>query len=381
MNKTERMSHFCQTSAQGASAGKTLVLGLEHFIDKIGYQAAEYGRRGIDVLYLVLDKSGLSRQKAREYGARVEIVPEPLGERLRFTIRQFRAERPRFCELYDIGRLTLAYAMIAKLFGAKLILILRGAELWNTTGTPFRRWGVRATLRLANRIVAKELNIIDDLNKLAIPQSKVTFIGNCVPYPAEESATVAERDIDILFLNSVKRWRNVDQLVRALPPLLRRFPSLRVTIAGFTHLDAATSYRIDEEAENDVLSLIDKLGLRHRIEIAGFVPDAAAYYRRAKVFVLPADIIFANYSLLEAMSHGMVPLVGNGEGAGRIVRHQENGLIVERTADAITDGLIRLLEDPETMQRYAAAARQTIAEDFSMESWGERMCEVRSTFS
>ena len=81
------------------------------------------------------------------------------------------------------------------------------------------------------------------------------------------------------------------------------------------------------------------------------------------------------------MSHGVVPLVGDGEGAERIVRHEENGLIVPRTAEALTDALLRLLTDPETMQRYAAAARRTIAEEFSIETWGERMEEARSASS
>src|SRR5690606_30158578 len=124
-----------------------------------------------------------------------------------------------------------------------------------------------------------------------------------------------------LFLNSVKRWRNVDRLVRALPSVLEEGPVGRIVIAGFTHLDRSTTYRIDVEAEVEVLALIDELGLRDRVEIAGFVAHPEEYYRRARIFVLPADIIFANYSLLEAMSHGVVPLVGDGEGAERIVRH------------------------------------------------------------
>lgn len=351
----------------------TLVLGLEHFIDKIGYQAAEYARRGIEVRYLVLDQSGLSRSKAAEYGAQVEVVPTSLPARIAHTIRALRRERPRFVELYDIGRLTLLYALLARAFGAKLIFILRGFELRTDR---VRQVGLRRALRLAHRIIAKELHIVRDLQAMGIGSDRIAFIGNCVPLPRETPAPVAEREIDILFLNAVRRMRNPDQLVRALPAVFRRFPEARVVIAGFTHLDR-NAYRMEEETEHQVLALLDDLGLRDRVEIAGFVPDAEAYFRRAKVFVLPADTVFANYSLLEAMSHGVVPLVGDGEGAERIVRHQENGLIVQRTADAIADGLIRLLEDPETMQRYAAAARQTIAEDFSIETWGAKMQEAR----
>lgn len=355
----------------------TLVLGLEHFIDKIGYQAAEYARRGIAVRYLVLDQSGLSRAKAAEYGAEVEVVPASMWGRITQTIRALRRERPQYVELYHTGRLTLLYALLARAFGARLIVILRGFELRT-------RWswqlGLRRTLRMAHRVIAKELHIVDDLKEMGIPERRVTFIGNCVPLPEEALTPIDEREIDILFLNAVRRMRNPDLLVRALPTVFERFPTARVTIAGFTHLDG-TAYRMEEATEHQVLALIDELGLRDRIEIAGFVPNADAYFRRTKIFILPADTVFANYALLEAMSHGVVPVVGDGEGAERIVRHEENGLIVPRTAEALADALIHLLEDTDTMERYATAARRTIAEEFSIETWGGKMQEARDANS
>lgn len=352
------------------------MLGLEHFIDKIGYQAAEYRRRGIDVLYLVLDKSGLSRVKAAQYGARVEIVPGPLLERLHYTIRRLRHERPRFCELYDIGRLTLPYALLARAFGARLIMILRGNELRSEKNRGFRQTGLRAALRLADRIVAKELNIVRDLDAVGIDASKVHFIGNCVPLPEEDPAPIEQRDIDLLFLNSVRRMRHPELLVRALPQVFGAHPNARVVIAGFTHLDG-TNYRIEEETEHEVLSLIDSLGLKERVEVAGFVADPAAYYRRAKIFVLPADVVFANYSLLEAMSYGVAPVVGDGEGAERIVRSGENGLVVERSVQALAAALAGLLGDAGRLVRYGEAARETIRADFSIVTWGDRMEAMR----
>lgn len=41
------------------NADKTLVLGLEHFIDKIGYQAFVYSKNNVPVKYLVSNKNGI----------------------------------------------------------------------------------------------------------------------------------------------------------------------------------------------------------------------------------------------------------------------------------------------------------------------------------
>src|SRR5690606_37326994 len=94
-------------------------------------------------------------------------------------------------------------------------------------------------------------------------------------------------------------------------------------------------------------------------------------------FVLPADIVFANYSLLEAMSYGVVPVVGDGEGAERIVRSRENGVVVERTHQRLAEALTALLDDRERLERYGERARATIGSDFSMRVRGDRMEEVR----
>lgn len=66
------------------------------------------------------------------------------------------------------------------------------------------------------------------------------------------------------------------------------------------------------------------MGLDRKIQILGFVNNSEELLKKSKLFIFPANIVFCNNALLEAMSFGCVPVVANGEGAYRIV-NDSNG--------------------------------------------------------
>lgn len=354
------------------------ILGLEHFIDKSGYQSEEYQRRSIKHCYYVLDKSGLSAAKASKYKTQINILPMSLISRARKTVTELAVRRPKWIELYDTGRLTIFYTIAARLLRIPVMLILRGNELWNRPNqSAFRRHGLIWSLKLAKAIVAKEQNILDDLGKINIPKQKIHFVGNCVPLP-HELPDLGTRSIDIVYMNAVRAQRNVDALIHSIPKLLTRFPNANIVIAGFTHLNR-TSYSIEPRYELEIMRLIHSLGLKDKIRTMGFVPNPDSYFKDAKLFVLPADIIFANYSLLESMSYGVVPIVADGEGAAKIVNHGVNGLITKPTPSALAEAMASLLDDDTRRREMAILARRKIDEDFSIRNWGEKMTTVIRT--
>ncbi len=354
------------------STEKTIVLGLEHFIDKIGYQANEYKRCGIPVKYLVNDVSGLSELKAKQYNANIDIVPLNLLGRVLKTVKVFSIYRPRWCELYDTGRLTLFYTLIALMFRTKLVIILRGQE-FNRHG--MRALGLRISLKLCHHIISKESNLTKSLSNISISSKKITEISNCVPLPVSNMLK-SDKDIDILFLNSVREERHVDLLLHAVKQLSRNMPNLKVLIAGFSSLDD-NKHQVDIHYEKKILAMIHELDLDTIIETKGFVQEPSVYYRRAKIFVLPANVIFLNYSLLEAMSYGVAPIVCRGEGAEKIIEHNYNGKIVDFVSEELAEEMKKMLTD-SLYASYGKAACSTIEEHHTMRIWGDHMASVKN---
>lgn len=98
--------------------------------------------------------------------------------------------------------------------------------------------------------------------------------------------------------------------------------------------------------------------------------------------MLPADVVFANFALLEAMARGVVPIVTDVPGAHLLVRDGENGFLAPPSADELTSTLRRaLLCDVVTRLQMSASARATIAAHHSVDAWAERLLEHDATLA
>ena len=120
------------------------------------------------------------------------------------------------------------------------------------------------------------------------------------------------------------------------------------------------------------MELYKQLKLNDCIEVHGFVKNIKDIMKDYKFFILPADIILANYALLEAMSFGLVPIIYPGDGYEVIVEDGVNGIVA--TDFDLTKAMIRALSltDTEYMNMSDAAYRK-IKTDFSLDLWKQKL--------
>ena len=71
--------------------------------------------------------------------------------------------------------------------------------------------------------------------------------------------------------------------------------------------------------------------------------------------------------VLLAMSAGLAVIASNVGGLREIIRHGENGMLVENDMTAVTQAIARLARDRALAQRLGEAARRTIAERFTVD--------------
>lgn len=350
---------------------KTLCLGLAHFIDKNGYQAQVYQKHGERIRYLVPDVTGQTEHFRVKYDADVKIVPKSKLGRLWHTLFAFLAYRPHNVELYLTGYMALPYALLAKITGRNLIVILRGLEFKSHRTT----WYYALVLKMSDMIIAKEFYLNEGAIGLKLGH-KTHMLHNCVPCVSEVVPPYADRNIDLLFLNTPRRMRHVLFLVDVIAKLLERNPGMKVTIAGFGVLDEKYN-SIELDYQREVLHKIEALGLKDKIELKGFVRNAPELMSASKVFILPADVIYCNYALLEAMSCGCVPVVADGEGARLVVEDGVGGFIRPLSVSAFVDAVESALQ-PEMWERCSGNARRKIDEEYSIESWYAGICNIRN---
>jgi len=79
---------------------------------------------------------------------------------------------------------------------------------------------------------------------------------------------------------------------------------------------------------------------------------------------------------LLAMSAGVPVIASDTGGLREAIRHRENGILVENTAEAIAAAIRELLDNRDFAARLAANGRQTVIERFTVERMVRRTIEV-----
>ncbi len=223
-------------------------------------------------------------------------------------------------------------------------------------------------LRVADTIIYKEPVMRPVLDRIC-PRTPKHFSHNAIPVGPEPRYD--DRPIDVLFLNRFQPWRRPDTVVRAADIVRRAMPQVRFVLAGRDSgmVPARNRERsVRAEYERSLDQLVDSLGLRANVSILDFTDEASRFTEAAKLFVLPADAVFCNYSLLEAMERGVPAIVSDHKDpyARLIVEHGRNGMVADPDPESIASTILSLLQDEKLRLRLAVEARKTVCERFNL---------------
>jgi glycosyltransferase involved in cell wall biosynthesis len=131
-----------------------------------------------------------------------------------------------------------------------------------------------------------------------------------------------------------------------------------------THGDIVYAVVGDGPQRKPLESRARKLGLSARVRFLGWRAhdDVLALMARADAFVLPSAPEGFGLVYAEAMAQGTPVVACRGEGPADFVDDGESGLLVPpRDAGAVATAIARLLDDPATAARLAAAGRAAVA--------------------
>jgi glycosyltransferase involved in cell wall biosynthesis len=193
--------------------------------------------------------------------------------------------------------------------------------------------------------------------RIARPE-RLAFFHSVIPTTSDGSA---ERTGNVvLFLNGFKHWRHPELVVEATPKILEQVPDARILMVGETGTRSDVQGRVRRR--------IQDLHLEDSVSTLPFTSAPQRYFDEASVFLLPADIVFCNFALLEAMDRYVVPVVTDVEGANLIVVDGVNGYLVQQSAESIANAVIRVLTNEVERRKFAAAAHDKVASEYSAAS-------------
>ncbi|MCD6287888.1 MAG: glycosyltransferase family 4 protein [Candidatus Hydrogenedentes bacterium] len=149
-------------------------------------------------------------------------------------------------------------------------------------------------------------------------------------------------------------------LVAAMPAILEHEPAAHLVIAGSGELRA------------DLEKQVERLGLGRSVTFLGFRDDVAAIEKAFDVFVMSSHMEGLCTSILDAMACGTPVVATHAGGIPEIVRHEYNGLMVPaRDPKSLAEAVVRMLDDRKLAERLAETARNTVIEQFTIDSMVE----------
>lgn len=184
---------------------------------------------------------------------------------------------------------------------------------------------------------------------------------------ARLDAALPSGEPNILCVARLHPNKRIDRLIRGMPRILARIPNARLAIAG-----------IGGEEER-LRELIADSPARHSITLLGLVTgdEKLECYARCAVFALPSDYESFGLVILEAHAFAK-PVVATGVGGVReAVEHGVSGVVVEPGDEhALSDAIIRLLNDPEEARRVGENGRRRVESEFTWKHSAQKLLAV-----
>ena len=148
--------------------------------------------------------------------------------------------------------------------------------------------------------------------------------------------------------------KGFDVLIKAVDQLLKSGADVELIIAGEGHETA------------NLQAAIDQLGRQERIRLLGYRTDTKDLFQAMDLFALSSLREGLPNVVLEAMALGVPVAATRVAGVPRLIRHGENGLLIEPgSLDELVGALGQAQADPALRQRLAAEGRRTVEEKHS----------------
>jgi glycosyltransferase involved in cell wall biosynthesis len=209
--------------------------------------------------------------------------------------------------------------------------------------------------------VANSREIAADLSRWGVPRERIHPIPNGVDVPEDGLRQASNGVVRLLSMGRLDPEKAVDQTILAFAALSVDTPA-RLTILG------------DGPCRQKLEALSRRLGQDGRIVFPGAVADVTPYLREADVYLSTSLSEGMSNALLEAMSHGVMPVVSRVSGAEDLVEEGVSGfLLPPGDESALAARLAEALSMTSERRRATGeAARAAICARFSLEKVAER---------
>ena len=232
---------------------------------------------------------------------------------------------------------------------------------WYDNNLSLRLYGAldRYVLRSYSAVAAVSEEVRQRLLQAGVSDERVTLIRNGVdlrPFTIRKDQTAPDQPLHVGLVGRLDREKGIDLFLRAAAGVLVQLPLTRFTVVG------------DGPDRDKLQALIGELGISKNAFLLGRQENMPSYYSTLDLMVSSSRQEGLPMALLEGMASGL-PLVAAAVGAvpGLVHDGVTGSLVAAEDVPALTRAMLDLLRDPAKRNRFGAAARGLVEQDFSAE--------------
>lgn len=249
--------------------------------------------------------------------------------------------------------------------GARVSVLMNGVEVWRAL-SPLERYVVGHCERII-AISHYTARLFRQANPWCDPKRvEVCWLGVSAA-PLAPLASLAP--LSVLMVSRMSRedrYKGHELLIRAWNAVRARVPQAELVFIGGG----------DDRARLEAIA--SETGVAAAVRFLGSVSesDLAAWYRQCSIFVLPSEGEGFGLVLLEAMRAAKACVTGPGAPA-EVVEDGVTGLVVSLQHPlALTDAIVRLLEDGDLRDRLGRNGRARFEQLFTSQHFAERLRRI-----
>ena len=211
-----------------------------------------------------------------------------------------------------------------------------------------------AAMLVVSRKMEADLGRIISTEKIGI-----LYNGGAVKIALEKLVPISERPLVVFGAGMLVERKGFDIVIRAWAEVVRRFPEAKLRIAG------------DGPERSGLAALRDSLGLAESVELLGYTKhdQVLEEMAHARVFILaswsePFGVVYT-----EAMGAGCPVVWSTDCGIADVVSSGTHGYsVAPRDVNAVSDVLVRLLEDEVRASEMGMINRRLLEDHFTWDA-------------
>ena len=238
---------------------------------------------------------------------------------------------------------------------------------------PSSPWYLRKARTLSyktsSKVICVSKNTAKSVMEHGAQPSKVSVIHNGVDLKTIGPHRTEHRSVErvLLTVSRLAKYKGIQRVIEAMPRVLAKIPDARYVVVG------------DGDYRDELISLAKASPARDSITFTGAVTDSEkfAHYNRCSVFVMPSEQEGFGIVFLEANAIGKPVIGGDVMGVPEAIIDGETGLLVDpHDVDAIAEGVIHLLLNPDEARRLGENGRRRVESEFTWKASAQKFLDI-----